>query len=42
VPNWARHHHVNLSKTGEAILFSVHDTPVLKALGLYREDEVSG
>ena len=42
VPNWARHHHVNLSKTGEAILFSVHDTPVLKALGLYREDAVFG
>ncbi len=38
VPNWARHRHVNLSKTGEAVLFSVHDTPVLKALGLYREE----
>jgi 1-hydroxy-2-naphthoate dioxygenase len=38
VPNWARHRHVNLSKNGEAVLFSVHDTPVLKALGLYRED----
>jgi 1-hydroxy-2-naphthoate dioxygenase len=38
VPNWTRHRHVNLSKTGEAVLFSVHDTPVLKALGLYRED----
>ena len=38
VPNWARHRHVNLSQNGEAVLFSVHDTPVLKALGLYREE----
>lgn len=38
VPNWTRHRHVNLSKSGEAVLFSVHDTPVLKALGLYREE----
>jgi 1-hydroxy-2-naphthoate dioxygenase len=38
VPNWTRHHHLNLSQNGEAVLFSVHDTPVLKALGLYRED----
>ena len=41
VPNWTRHHHINLSKSGEAILFSVHDTPVLKALGLYREDTIA-
>ena len=37
VPNWARHRHINRSKSGEAILFSTHDTPVMKALGLYRE-----
>ena len=40
VPNWTRHRHVNLSQSGEAVLFSVHDTPVLKALGLYREEKV--
>jgi len=38
VPNWAWHHHVNRSKTEEAILFSVHDIPVLQALGLYYEE----
>lgn len=37
VPNWSWHQHLNHS-TNEAILFSVHDTPVLQALGLYRED----
>lgn len=41
VPNWTRHHHVNLTEAGEAILFSVHDTPTLKALGLYREEAPS-
>lgn len=38
VPNWTRHLHFNHSRNGDAILFSVHDTPVLQALGLYRED----
>jgi 1-hydroxy-2-naphthoate dioxygenase len=37
VPNWARHRHINRS-SGDAVLFSVHDTPVLRALGLYREE----
>lgn len=37
VPPWAWHEHVNESKE-EAILFSVQDTPVIKALGLYREE----
>jgi gentisate 1,2-dioxygenase len=35
VPTWAWHEHAALD--GEAILFSVQDTPVLQALGLYRE-----
>jgi gentisate 1,2-dioxygenase len=35
VPTWAWHEHA--SRDGEAILFSVQDTPVLQALGLYRE-----
>jgi gentisate 1,2-dioxygenase len=35
VPTWAWHEHA--SRDGEAVLFSVHDTPVMRALGLYRE-----
>jgi gentisate 1,2-dioxygenase len=38
VPNWARHHHVNGSGSQEAVLFSVHDAPVMRALGLFREE----
>lgn len=41
VPNWARHQHINASASQDALLFSVHDTPVLRALGLYREEEPS-
>ncbi len=37
VPNFVRTRFVNASNTDEALLFSVEDTPVLKALGLYRE-----
>lgn len=36
VPPWAWHEHANESR-GAAILFSVQDTPVMRALGLYRE-----
>lgn len=36
VPPWAWHEHANDSGE-EAMLFSVQDTPVMKALGLYRE-----
>jgi 1-hydroxy-2-naphthoate dioxygenase len=39
VPNWTRHHHVNHSSSQDAMLFSVHDTPVMRALGLYREEQ---
>jgi gentisate 1,2-dioxygenase len=38
VPLWCWHEHANRSSSEEAILFSMHDTPVLKAFGLYRED----
>jgi 1-hydroxy-2-naphthoate dioxygenase len=38
VPNWTRHHHVNRSSSEDAVLFSVHDTPVMRALGLYRQE----
>ena len=37
VPPWAWHKFVNGSKD-ELILFSVQDTPVMQALGLYREE----
>jgi len=38
VPNWAWHEHCNRSKNDEAILFSVNDVPVYRALGFYREE----
>jgi 1-hydroxy-2-naphthoate dioxygenase len=38
VPNWAWHEHMNRSKTQEAILFSVNDTPIVSAFGHYREE----
>ncbi len=38
VPNWAWHEHINRSKTEAALLFSVNDTPVVQAFGLYREE----
>ena len=36
VPTWAWHEHASFDGR-EAILFSVQDTPLLRALGLYRE-----
>lgn len=36
VPEWTWHEHA--AADGEAILFSVHDTPILTPLGLYREE----
>jgi len=38
VPSWMFHEHVNGSNTEDACLFSFHDLPVIKALGLYREE----
>jgi 1-hydroxy-2-naphthoate dioxygenase len=38
VPNWAWHEHINRSKTEEALLFSVNDTPIVSAFGHYREE----
>ena len=38
VPLWQAHCHMNRSSSDEAILFSMSDAPVLKALGLYREE----
>jgi gentisate 1,2-dioxygenase len=38
VPLWAWHEHANASASDEAILFSMHDEPILRAFGLYREE----
>jgi gentisate 1,2-dioxygenase len=42
VPLWSWHEHANRSSEEEAILFSMHDLPILKAFGLYREEEQQG
>ena len=38
VPSWACHEHANGSTGAPAILFSIHDTPVMVALGKHREE----
>jgi gentisate 1,2-dioxygenase len=38
VPLWHAHRHLNRSSSQDAILFSMNDAPVLKALDLYREE----
>jgi gentisate 1,2-dioxygenase len=38
VPSWAWHEHANGSDTEDACLFSFHDLPVMRALGLYRAE----
>ncbi|HLU18321.1 MAG TPA: cupin domain-containing protein [Pusillimonas sp.] len=38
VPSWAFHEHGNSSQSEDACLFSFNDLPVMKALGLYREE----
>ncbi len=38
VPSWAFHEHVNASQSDDACLFCFHDLPVMKSLGLYREE----
>lgn len=42
LPSWCWHAHENRSRERDAILFSVTDMPVLKALGLYREEAGPG
>ncbi len=37
VPSWAWHEHVNLSDRDDACLFCLSDLPVMRKLGLYRE-----
>jgi gentisate 1,2-dioxygenase len=40
LPPWAVHEHANRSTDREAVLFQVNDFPALKALGLWREEQV--
>ncbi|NJM31281.1 MAG: cupin domain-containing protein, partial [Rhizobiales bacterium] len=37
VPSWAWHEHANGSASEDACLFCLSDLPVMRALGLYRE-----
>jgi gentisate 1,2-dioxygenase len=41
VPAWMFHEHANASDTDDACLFSFHDLPVMRALGLYREQALA-
>jgi gentisate 1,2-dioxygenase len=38
IPSWACHEHANRSTTTAATLFAFTDAPVIKALGLYRDE----
>lgn len=38
IPPWAEHSHENLSQDEDCLMFQVNDFPVLKALGLWREE----
>jgi gentisate 1,2-dioxygenase len=41
LPPWSLHEHANSSTKDDAVMFSIQDAPVLIALGLYYEEEVS-
>lgn len=38
VPSWAWHEHINASANDDACLFCLSDIPVMRAMGLYREE----
>lgn len=40
VPAWSWFQHANPSSSDDAVLFSVHDIPVIKALGFYRDESL--
>jgi gentisate 1,2-dioxygenase len=40
LPSWALHEHANTGAE-DAILFSIHDRPVMEALGFYREEALA-
>ena len=41
LPPWALHEHSNTSKSEDAVLFSIQDSPVFQALGLYYEETLN-
>ena len=41
VPSWMFHEHCNASDSDDACLFSFHDLPVMRALGLYRQEALA-
>lgn len=41
VPSWMWHEHVNGSGSEDACLFSFHDLPTMRALGLYRAEALA-
>ncbi|MEA2950592.1 MAG: 1-hydroxy-2-naphthoate dioxygenase, partial [Alphaproteobacteria bacterium] len=41
IPNWTWHRHVN-SSNHDALLFTLSDSPILTALGFYREETEDG
>lgn len=41
VPSWMFHEHANASDSEDACLFAFHDLPVMRALGLYREEALA-
>jgi gentisate 1,2-dioxygenase len=38
IPGWHWHEHINLSASADAILISYTDEPLLKTLGILREE----
>ncbi|MDE3076156.1 MAG: cupin domain-containing protein [Chloroflexota bacterium] len=40
-PSWALHEHANASTSEDAILFSIQDTPVLRAMNLHYEETLA-
>jgi gentisate 1,2-dioxygenase len=38
VPSWAGYQHINASRSHDAVLFSYTNEPVVRALGLYRDE----
>jgi len=42
VPSWAWHEHANGSSSQDACLFNFNDLPVIRSLGLYREERYAG
>jgi len=42
IPGWHWHEHVNLSGSADAILISYTDEPLLKTLGILREESAAG